>query len=327
MATHTNRDFIKNSSPIFVLGITKRSGSTHLADILCHHPDCYGPGPIWEDSLFEHAELLRWYIQSTYHRFNPKWRVDEVIGPHALLAQHLGDGLKAFLNEQLFRQDKPPLDLSPTARLVTRTPSVENLPLIPMFLPDSPLLIIIRDGRAVTESTVKSFEKRYEIAMREWHQAAQTILKFQADPPPQLQHYLLVRYEDLVHAPQDEIVRILEYVGLDVDRYDFDTMEALPVRGSSELQVKTNQLHWQPVEKTADFKPTERWHAWTESQHARFNWVAGESQRGLGYDCQPTNSRQVIKNSLLDLFWRPAWPIWRLLRKLKYMFGWQIKEQ
>ena len=42
----------------FILGIMARSGTNYLFRLLDLHPDCAGPGPIWEDCFVRHSELL-----------------------------------------------------------------------------------------------------------------------------------------------------------------------------------------------------------------------------------------------------------------------------
>ncbi len=37
--------------PIFILGISERSGTNFLFHLLCLHPDCDPGGPIWENYL------------------------------------------------------------------------------------------------------------------------------------------------------------------------------------------------------------------------------------------------------------------------------------
>ena len=51
--------------------------------------------------------------------------------------------------------------------------------------------------------------------------------------------YRIVRYEDLVGAPEACLKEILEFLELDVARYDFERAEALPVRGSSSLAPRS----------------------------------------------------------------------------------------
>ena len=50
----------KCANPIFILGITPRSGTNFLQDILCFHPDC-GAGPVREYFLLHYASFSKNY--------------------------------------------------------------------------------------------------------------------------------------------------------------------------------------------------------------------------------------------------------------------------
>jgi len=311
--------------PIFILGITKRSGTNYLRDLLCLHPDGYGPGPIWENYALDHAEMLALYSRFTYNRWNPKWKVAQKIGPPELMQAYLGDGLLNFFNLQILNPQKLHFDpdhlpFAPSLRLITKSPGADNLPYFFRLFPRAKLLIVIRDGRAVTESCVKSFGRSYETAMREWNDGAQTILAFDEKYRHSEYQYRLVRYEDLYQDLAGELSRILQFLNMDSTRFPFEKALNLPVRGSSEL-AQSGTLHWQAVEKKKDFDPTHRFKHWGAPTHERFNWVAGASQRALGYDLTtPQFSPQAImRNLALDALWRPTWPIRQTLRKLRYM--------
>jgi hypothetical protein len=315
--------------PIFILGITKRSGTAFLYDLLCNHPDCHMGGPIWENYLMEHAEMLSLYTRFTYNRWASSWRVGETFANRDVMCEHLGNGLISFLNQQMFRQHQSgvqgseQLPRSSVTRLVTKSPSVENLDYFFKFLPRVRLLIIVRDGRAVTESSTKSFKRStYEVSMREWEEGARTIIKFDRQMRGGPYQYRIIKYEDLNRNTKAEVVKILEFLDLDASRYPFEKIDDMPVRGSSEV-VKNGELHWKPMKKSKNFKPAQRWSHWKNTTHDRFNWVAGKVQQQLGYDLAPVSRTPVsfCRNVVMDLFWKPAWPLRQRLRKLKYMLG------
>ncbi len=317
------------NDPIFILGITKRSGTNYLRDLLCLHPDCWHGGPIWENYLLDHAEMLEWYAKFTYHHWNPDWQVSHYLGQTDALCAAMGQGLISFLNQQrvphklraIYDPDHVPIRES--LRLVTKSPGVDNLKYFFKLFPRARLLIIIRDGRAVTESTVKTFGRTYETAMREWYDGAQTILQFLQDTNANDHKYLIVKYEDLYHNTDQELTKIFQFLDLEVSRYDFAAVPKMPVRGSSEV-TKTGHIHWKAIQKSQDFDPTKRYSHWGAALHARFNWVNGEVSARLGYPCETDSNHQpkwLVRNLLLDLFWKPIWPLRQMVRKLKYMVG------
>ena len=56
------------------------------------------------------------------------------------------------------------------------------------------------------------------------------------------------------------------------------------------------------------FDPIARFRHWSRWQHARFNWLAGDALRLLGYEPQatPADATEQAWNRLLDLVYGPA---------------------
>ncbi len=76
---------------------------------------------------------------------------------------------------------------------MAKTPSVKNLQLLNV-MPIGKSVVIVRDGRAVVESGMRSFGWSFDAAARMWTRGADTIMQAQE----QGVEFLLVRYEDLV---------------------------------------------------------------------------------------------------------------------------------
>jgi hypothetical protein len=260
---------------VFIIGIEHRSGTNFLSDLLALHADCCRPTTIGEDFLLHHAEHLRRYAAGLHESWNPDWRGS---ASQAEIGAALGRGLLAVLQQQADR---------PAARLVTKTPRADRLSLFPWLFPDHPLLLIIRDGRSLVESAVRSFGWTYPKAIDRWARGARRILEFDRDEHAGNCRYLVVRYEDLVTDLDAELARILAFLRLSPARYDFDAARALPVRGSSSLKSQGQSLHWTPIAKPQDFRPLERASGWTASQHRRFARKAGYLQELLGYPAGP----------------------------------------
>lgn len=283
-----------SAEPIFILGISQRSGTNFLFDLLCLHPECGAPSKKWEDFLLDKSDLLVRYVNSVF----PGWRrrgTDPEV--ERLLYEHLGSGLVSVLASRTKEK-----------RLVTKTPSVRNLPNFFKLFPRAYLLILLRDGHALVESRVRSFGESYETAMRKWADGAETILRFTQSAGRVPANCLVVRYEDLWTQPEKELRRIFAVVGLDPDKYDFKAAIDLPVRGSSTFHGKDEQrYHWTPVKKTADFDPLSRANSWSRSTHERFNWIAGDKLASLGYGEMSRQEREpswVVRNRLLDIAWQ-----------------------
>jgi len=287
--------------PIFVLGVLERSGTNFLSDLLSLHPDCALASPLHEAFLHFEADLLKQYAHRTVSKWPERWSpsksgVDDLLGS-------LGGGLLEYLHTTA--------EDSSSRRLVTKTPSVKNLGLFPRLFPGVPAVVLMRDGRSVVESGVRSFGFTYEEQTRKWAWAARVIADTVGTPsdgqsPDGLWPFLLVRYEDLVLDPEPQLRRIFTFAGLEAERYDFDAVERLPVRGSSTFRPEDGGLNWEPVAQSEDFNPLERWRSWAPVRHARFNWLGGEELEAFGYaPVGPDRGLMYhLRNRLADASWK-----------------------
>jgi hypothetical protein len=281
-------------NPVFLLGMTRRSGTNFLMRLLTLHPDLASTDFSYEDYMLSEVHWLHHYAHRVYKRWNPSWEIDP--NREALLLQSLGQGLIDCLTA--FCDGK---------RLVTKTPSVENLPYFFDLFPNAYLLILIRDGRDVVESMVRSFRRAYEEATRIWVRAGRTIVDFDKANCEKGLKYLMVRYEDLVLDLDSQLETILEFLALDSATYDFDAARQLPVFGSSTFQRgegERQKWHWKPVTKTSEFQPLERWRTWTPYRRQRFSWLAGSLLRELGYEEKWEQSSWTFYHPMIDLVWQ-----------------------
>jgi Sulfotransferase family len=286
---------IHRADPIFIHGISPRSGTNFLWDLLLLHPDC-APAiePVREDLFLQHSDHLLAFSEAVRQAWNPRWGEFGPALPERLLAG-LGEGLLSFLWVDRDR------------RLVTKSPSVLGLERFSAFFPDARLLLLVRDGRSVTHSSMETFGWEFERAVRTWADAADTIDRFRETNAHRADRWRLVRYEDLVEGLDEELPAILRFTGLDPDRYDLEAARNLPVRGSSSFfGPGRSSVHWEPVEKGVGFAPTGRWRSWTPDQLGRFEWLAGDQLRSLGYETHGSPRRASLssaKHRVLDVGW------------------------
>ena len=307
-------------TPIFILGMSQRTGTNFLGELLRLHPRCTSPGVLWEDFLAAYADLLVSYAAQVSSNWGPAWGFDRNQGRDSI-CRHLGEGLISFLNSQraIARIGEAPNSGSPvvsaeemTKRVVTKTPSVRSLQYFFKIFPRAQLLILVRDGRAVVESAVKSFKRDYEEEMRYWVVSARTILRFKQSVDHCDLSYMLVRYEDLWMHREQELRKIFSFLELDVESYDFAAADKLPIRGSSTLVEQGIKVHWLPVEKSSSFNPVQRWAHWDRRLHERFNWIAGDCLERFGYQKKTYNGNRwlwILWNMALDAryFVRSCW--------------------
>jgi hypothetical protein len=280
--------------PVFIVGLTPRTGTNYLWDLVCVHPAC-APGrePIREDFFLEHAHLLATFVRDVSSKWDPAWGIvsEETL---AELHARIGTALLDFLSTA---EDR---------RLVTKNPSVVGIDQVFAFFPTAQLIVLVRDGRAVVESCVRTFGWDVDLAARRWAAAASIAMRFldgRATDDPAVR---LVRYEDLVADPRSQMTKLLSFLDLDVAEYDFSAAERLPVRGSSVFLGGQAEVHWDPVERTADFDPLRRWADWSAEQHRRFAWLAGRQQVALGYplnDSVPATAAARARQRLASARW------------------------
>jgi hypothetical protein len=276
---------------IFILGVTMRSGTNYLNNLLLLHPHCEYPGIVWEDYFLAHADLLQNYADSLYKHWQPEWKekLVDLIGINPVM-KSLGGGLTFLLKDQFRGRARPEsVESWDSLKFVTATPSVRNLNYFFDLFPDAHLLIIMRDGRSVVESGVRSFDWDYERAMKNWKNAAETIHKFDHAISNHKKKYLILKYEDLFLHTREKMKEVLEFLELNFKCYHFYAAENLPVVGSSELRNSEGAVHWHARKKNKHFDPLERWRHWKKLLHLRFNWIAGDYAERFGYSMQEKN--------------------------------------
>jgi protein-tyrosine sulfotransferase len=294
----------ERADPIFVHGIMPRSGTNFLWDLLLLHPDCApARDPVREDLFLDHSGHLTAFVEAVQAAWDPRWGSFTPDIPARLQAA-LGDGLVSFLWADRSR------------RLVSKSPSVRHLGRFFAFYPEARLLILIRDGRSVVQSSMDTFGWDFDRACRAWAAAADEIRRFQKSAAAHADRWRLVRYEDLVDNTEGELRPILAFLGLDATRYDLEAARDLPVRGSSAFGRQGGEVHWAPVAKDPTFVPKERWRSWPTEQLDRFDWLAGDQLRGLGYGASTPSAGIVrpVKHTLLD--WR--WSLFKATRLVVY---------
>jgi hypothetical protein len=292
------------------MGVDQRSGTNFLFNLLAQHPSCHGNGPIWEDHVIQYSGILQHYVEALYGHWNPSWEVKKKLGGPKLLFNYLGSAVEEFLKLQLNENttqsilssnSSPECEMSKI--LLTKTPNVEGVDKFFDLFPNALLILLVRDGRAVVESGVKSFDWDYEEASKRWCNRAQAILDFKDRNEGSNQNFMVIKYEDLVLNQKDSLSEIFDFLGLDSNSYKYEKAESLGVIGSSECRKEEGSVHWKEMEKSDDFDPLARFSNWSIGKHARFNWIAGEQMKRLGYELSHVEDRKRLcrlQNQLVD---------------------------
>jgi hypothetical protein len=133
---------------------------------------------------------------------------------------------------------------------------------------------------------VRGFKWSFTKAVDEWKRGAEAIVEFQRTVQPARPelHARIVKYEDIVAEPRAQLETLLQFCELDPARFDFDAAVDAPVIGSSFVRTDGGKLTWKPRQREEGFDPTARHSSWRRTQHERFEHVAGDLQRALGYE-------------------------------------------
>ena len=215
-----------------------------------------------------HSQLLKQYINHTSKSWDK-----EIYGSEQyqrLLFRSLGDGILSFLREQI-EDDK---------QLLCKTPRANNIDNFSLLFPQAKLLVLIRDGRDVVASAVKTWPDRFfafERSALTWARGARLMQNFMDSKDKELRgkSWELVRYEDLVQCPENVMRKILLFLGIDANKFDFERMKNLGLRGSSVHHGEMDTVHWEPVEKPKNFQPIGRWKSWNPRRKTIFKVIAG----------------------------------------------------
>ena len=209
-------------APILVVGVTQRSGTNHLHQLLGLHPDVAAPRTIREDYR-PRAPPRSPPVRAIAGRYVPDW-----IPPHEAEAQLLarvGDALLDWLAADAGLGPDDP------RRLLTKTPGAYGVRGLAALAPGAHLVLLVRDGRDVVASGMRGLGWRFTEGVDTWLAGAREFLRLTGRPLPPGVQVRTVRYEDLVADPVAEVTDLLTWLGLDPDRWDADAARTLPVVG------------------------------------------------------------------------------------------------
>jgi protein-tyrosine sulfotransferase len=272
---------------VIIHGVLPRSGSNYLSRSLrCHPQLAASPKGLWEFPHLRKSDPLVSYARSMARSPNLP-RLEE-----RDLLRLVGDAWLAYASE----------GLPEGCRLVLKEPSVKNLQRFFQFFPRAFLLVLMRDGRDIAFSSLRTtfasprgFHWRnprsyarlqrsplVEMARR-WSDASRVVRAF-LEEHDEGGRVRVVRYEDLVSEPEATLRRILDFLELASEHFDWDSFAALDVRGSSFVGNRNGELDWDHGGSGSEaFDPVGRWRSWSESEMRRFRSVAAGELLHWGY--------------------------------------------
>jgi hypothetical protein len=261
------------ASCVFIHGVSPRSGTNYLQDLICLHPSCTS-GPLLEDFVLANANLVSEFTSVVSSSWHDRWLQSGRDQLRLDLGCAIGDALLSF-----YRRGTPTDKI-----LVTRNPNTMGLMHFTELFPREHAILLIRDGRDVVESGIRSFNWNWFVAVQYWIDSAMRIASL-LEQEQLRDRIILVRYEDLVLNTEFELRRVLSFIGVEPNEYDFEAGLLLGVRGSSDLtQGDVGKLHWRPVPRSPAFRPIGRHISWTSERKDCFRAMAGSISRRFGYD-------------------------------------------
>ena len=268
---------------IYLVSPTQRSGTNFLSHILEKHPDIgfpKGEEVPNEHCLYAYSEFLKTYSQKTVSAWS-KWiegGEEEWANRSKKLISAMGNGIREYFHS-FIEEDK---------MLLLRTPDSGNLQNFFHLFPESRVVILIRDGRDTVESFSKSWggTGAFKKMCDRWSERVEMLLKFTENAKNSGfgDSFLIVRYEDLNVNTESELRKVLEFLDLNQDSYDWEDLANTPILGSSTYKGGADDVHWKPIEKTKDFKPDQKWKDWSSSKKSYFKKSAGENLIRLGFE-------------------------------------------
>ena len=254
---------------IMLFGVMPRAGTVHVGELLSLHPGiCPHPNRLWEVPFLENTSHLEAFQEGFFHGYEQN---TERMGSDDFLAL-FGAAFVAYLHSFA----------PPDERLLVKETSMTALAQFPVVFPAEQLLLLLRDGRDLVASSVRTWpDMRFDDLCRRWASGAETMLDF-VDQYPR-PDYWLVKFEDILDAPDAFIRDACRRFGLAVESYPFEAQKEAKVIGSSTMSAE-GEVDWsQHLTAPEGFRPTGHWENWTAGQRRTFKRLAGPVLRRAGY--------------------------------------------
>ncbi|MEO1308160.1 MAG: sulfotransferase [Pseudomonadota bacterium] len=260
----------------FVFGVMPRSGTNYLERMLCQHPDVVTPPDDLRELPFLSAlpdmhrfedSLARFYAPNSELFAQNEWLAYAMAGYLSSVRSSVGE----------------------TAKLVViKDPRVRHISLFDAVLPREKAMIVVRDGRYLVDSTIRTWPlkplgRTFEDVCLEWDAATRAALDYGDTAPAE--RVRLVKYEEVVADPATRIGELCSWLGIDPAAIEAEALTDAPILGSStHSRENGGEVGWTPVYKKDGFDPTGRDLGWTDKQKRIFERVCGETQKRAGYD-------------------------------------------
>ncbi|MCB8978372.1 MAG: sulfotransferase [Ardenticatenaceae bacterium] len=256
---------------IFIQGIMPRSGTVYIGELLCRHPDLYAyPHHLWELPMLP----LTADIRQLQQKFMLGYKMNEGKLQDDDFLPLIGAAMMAHLHAPAPQHQ----------RVLAKMPSVQYLSQFFSMFPHENVLVLVRDGRDVVHSTLRTWTHLNFIQVSLlWNRSAKSVLYAMDHFEKNHCHgYWMTKYEDALQDPVSFAQEACRRFGLDESRYPFEEIDKIRVIGSSKLEEK-GKVGWRHIKRPQNFRPVEYWSKWPLVKKSVFKVIAGQSLIDLGY--------------------------------------------
>lgn len=250
---------------LMVYGVAPRSGTNFVANLLALHPGIAPwPNLIWEIPFLRSVNHLLAFEKEFFGDF-----------PHNSERMQQDDFLPIF-GASFIRYLHS--FASEGKKVLLKEPDVHNFAYFPIVFPHEQLLLLLRDGRDVVSSTVKTWpQTQFSDVCQRWNDSAKLMLKFSLEHKDN-GNYWITKYEDVLSNQEGFVKEACRRYILDESEFPFSNIKSVPVIGSSIDSQKDGAVDWTTHKKRSDdFKPVGRWGSWSKKEKAIFKRIAGET--------------------------------------------------
>jgi len=219
---------------VMIYGVMPRSGTVMLGELLRLHPDLSAfPNDLWEIPFLAETP----HISSFNEAFFDNYGQNRERMQNGDLPALFGAAFLRYLLDHVPAQQ----------RLLVKEAGCRYLHQLPAYFPDEQVLLLMRDGRDIVHSTLRTWPSMdFKEVCLEWAMSAETMLSYQQRSAAQGEannKAWLVRYEDVLADQPGFIRQACETFGLDVDRFDFSQIEQVRVIGKQSVAFHLEMLH------------------------------------------------------------------------------------
>jgi hypothetical protein len=277
---------------IFLLGVLPRSGTNYIFRSILSHPEILQTSQPGEDYLLMSSDTMISFVDQVSAKWSPNWDGLDKNLQYNKLQNHLTESLIKYL--------QPALNYKPSKYIMTKTPQTFGLKNWDTLFPTSKLILVIRDGKDVIESGVRSFKWNYVGSMKKYAESLDRISTFISNQSPN--DFCLLKYEEFKKDPKAQLERVYKYLDLDPQLVDFDKIGDMPIYGSSKnIDEKSGEFKWVVSNENKSKSKKLPWHPLMVKRYQR---ICSKAITEFGYSKESSFSDEAKSFKALKKYLR-----------------------